>query len=97
MTPTNGLTHYYSDERVLLALARLLAGRDQTTHPITQADISAAAIVSLRTVNASLNRLTESGLVITPNRQQGRPATYSLSEAAHAIVEDHNHANRPCP
>ena len=95
MTPTNGLTHY-SDERVLMALARLVAGRDQAAQPITQADISAAAIVSLRTVHDSLDRLIDGGYVITPNRQQGRPATYSLSEAAHAIVEDH-HASQPCP
>jgi DNA-binding transcriptional ArsR family regulator len=94
MTPTNGITHY-TDERVLLALARLLDGRDQSANPITQADIGAAALVSLRTVPVALNRLMETGLVISPDRQQGRPATYVLSKEAQAIVEDH-HANQPC-
>ena len=95
MTPTNGIV-LYNDERVLIALGRLLeGGRDQAIYPITQADISEAAFVSLRTVHDCLDRLIAAGLLIANNRKPGRrPATYSLSERALAIVEEH-HANVP--
>jgi len=92
MTPSNGIQHY-SDERVLLALARLTTSQGAT---LTQADIAAAALVSLRTVHTSLDRLIDSGLIVSNDRQQGRPATYTLSDKARAIVEERN-ASIPCP
>lgn len=91
MTPPNGLL--YSDQRVLLALARLLAGRDQATAPITQTEIAEAAIVSQRTVIYALDRLTGHGLVVA-ERGRGRPLTYALSLAALQIVEEHNGSSR---
>jgi DNA-binding IscR family transcriptional regulator len=96
MTPPDGLL--YTDQRVLVALARLLAGRDQATSPITQTEIAEAAIVSLRTVHFALNRLTKHGLVITgAERGGGRPLTYALSLAALQIVEEHNGQNKNTP
>ena len=87
MAPSNDLL--YTDQRVLLALARLLARRDQNAAPITQSEIAAAAIVSQRTIINALDRLTGLDLVIT-ERGRGRPLTYALSPLALRIVEEHN-------
>jgi DNA-binding MarR family transcriptional regulator len=91
MTPPNGLL--YTDQRVLLALAQLLAGRDQAAAPITQTEIAEAAIVSLRTVIYVLARLIGHGLIIA-ERGRGRPLIYALSPSAWQIVEEHNGQNK---
>lgn len=89
MSLTNRIADY-TDRQVILAIAKLIDGRDQSNNPITQSDISVEARVPLRTVHNSLDRLMETGVIISPDRQQGRPATYSLSPQALAIVEERN-------
>lgn len=84
--PNNGLL--YTDQRVLVSLCTLTReDRDQETCPITQRDIQAHAMVSLRTVQTCLGRLTAAGLIAAIGGSRGVSPVYVVTEEGKKIVE----------
>jgi predicted transcriptional regulator len=82
---TNGLL--YTDRRVLISLDVLVFDRDQGANPITQVEISNHAVVSLRTVQNSLSRLQNAGLIMVIGGRRGVSAGYAITDSGYEILE----------
>jgi DNA-binding PadR family transcriptional regulator len=86
MTNNNGKL-LNTDKRVFVSLCVLLADREQESDPITHQELSNHALVSLRTVPNSLDRLLEAELITIEGSRRGVSAVYTITEAGRERLE----------